>query len=317
MKLITAEDIAAAANTLDGRVRRTPVVELAAAGFGNNIAGKFEHWQRTGTFKARGALLSIDALDKSQREAGVTAVSAGNHAIATAFAAREAGVSAHVVMTASANPLRVQRCRDLGAFVEIAGSVHAAFDRVAAIQRDAGRAFIHPFDSREMLLGSATLGAEIVAQCPDVERVIVPIGGGGLAGGLAAAIKLLRPECQVIGVEPDGAASMQLSLRCGEAKTIDEVKTIADSLGAPYARPYSFAHCARFLDRVDTVSDSELRRAMQRLHDSLGFAVEPACAASTAWLERYGNSADGRRTVLLFCGSNIDVGSVASLLVDV
>ncbi|MEM1263629.1 MAG: pyridoxal-phosphate dependent enzyme [Pseudomonadota bacterium] len=312
--LITADEIAAAAQALNGRIHRTPVVDLSPMRLGRHVAGKFEHWQLTGTFKVRGALLSVDALDARQRPAGVTAVSAGNHAIATAYAAREARVSAHVVMTASANPLRVSRCRELGAVVEIAGSVHDAFDRVAAIQRDEGRAFVHPFNSRQMLLGSGTLGAEILAQRPDVGRVVVPIGGGGLAGGIATAIKLKRPDCEVIGVEPDGAASMQRSLQLGEAVTLEEVTTIADSLGAPHAAALSFAHCASALDRVDTVTDDELRRAMRTLHDTLGFAVEPACAATTAWYERYADKNDSTMTVLLFCGSNIDVASVNTLL---
>ena len=321
--LLSIDEIVAARQALGSRVRTTPLVDLAGSALGEALPGKatfakFEHWQRTGTFKFRGALLSIDALDAAGRAAGVTAVSAGNHAIATAAAAEVAGVSARVVMMRSANPLRVARCEAHGAVVEFADDVHAAFERVAAIQRDEGRALIHPFDSRAMLLGSGTLGLEMLEQCPAMECLVVPVGGGGLIGGIAAAVKQRRPDCRVIGVEPTGADSMRRSLAAGSPCSLDAVRTIADSLGAPFAMDRSFAHSQAFVDDVVLVSDDDLRGAMRRLRDELGLVVEPACAATTAAaLGPLADDLTGRTAVLLFCGSNIDTASADALLSSV
>ena len=320
LSLISADEIAAARSALAGRVLPTPTVDLGGSDLvaGSEAAcvvAKFEHWQRTGTFKIRGAILSIDALSDDAREAGVTAVSAGNHAIATAAAAALYGISARVVMTRSANPYRVEQCRSYGAEIEFADTVHQAFELAESIQQNEGRAFIHPFDSRQMLLGSATLGAEMVEQCAAADTVIVPVGGGGLIGGVAAAVHALAPACRVIGVEPTGADSMQRSLAAGRPVTLDSVATIADSLGAPFAMEQSFAYSQAFVERVVTVSDGELRTAMRRIYDTLGFIVEPACAATTAaLLGPLASEVSGQRVVLVYCGSNIDVGSAHAIL---
>ena len=182
------------------------MVEAALAP-GTRVLLKLELLQCTGSFKARGALINVLRLGPDERRRGVCAVSAGNHAIATAYAASCLGISARVVMPASANPLRIARCRLYGAEVELAPDIHAAFRRLEEIQAADGRSLIHPFEGPEVALGTGTLGLEWLEQAPDLEAVIVPIGGGGLAAGLSAAIKLLKPGCEVIGVEPFGADS--------------------------------------------------------------------------------------------------------------
>ena len=271
------------------------------------IHGKLEFLQRTGTFKSRGALATILGFDAGQLEAGVTAVSAGNHAIATAFAAQALGTTAKVVMIKSASPVRVEACREYGAEVVLADDVHSAFDLAEEIRQKEGRSFVHPFEGPYVARGTGTVGLEICEQLDDFDVIIIPVGGGGLCAGISSAVKQIRGRTTVIGVEPEGANSMQLSFASGQPESIDKVETIADSLGAPFAAPYSFALCKQYVDELVVVSDDEIRAAMGMLYRHQKFAVEPACAATTAAL--FGPLKDrfaGAKVVLVFCGSNID-----------
>jgi threonine dehydratase len=248
---------------------------------------------------------------------GVTAVSAGNHAIAVAYAAGVLGTTAKVVMPKSASPFRVAKCRELGATVDLVEDVHRAFERVKEVEQQEGRTFVHPFEGPRTALGTATLGLELVEQVPDVEAVVVPIGGGGLCAGVAAAVKLAWPSCRVYGVEPEGADSMRRSFEAGTPQAIDAVRTIADSLGAPHAAPYSFGLCRRYVDELVLVSDDALRGAMRLLFASAKLAVEPAGAAATAAL--IGPLKDrlaGKRVALIVCGANIDAATFSRHLAD-
>jgi len=272
-------------------------------------------FQRTGSFKARGALVNMLMLTESERARGICAISAGNHAIAAAFAAHSAGVSAKVVMKAGAMPFRIEQCRRYGAEVELAPDVHAAFRRVHEIQEKEGRALIHPFEGLRTSAGTATLGLEFIEQAPDLDAVIVPIGGGGLASGVSTAIKLIKPACEVFGVEPFGADTMYRSFQSGKPESLDRLDTIADSLAAPYALPISFALCRASIDEIVRVSDAEMIAAMRFLLAHAKLAVEPAGAAATAALlgplrERLA----GRRVGLIVCGSNIDAATFAQLV---
>ena len=295
-------------------VVRTPLIRCAGIedllDDGTTVFGKLEFLQRTGTFKARGALAVLKSLDSQQLAAGVTAVSAGNHAIATAFAAKAAGTSAKVVMMASANPYRIDACRAYGAEVVMADDAHSAFELASQIQADEGRFLVHPFEGEAIATGTGTLGVEICEQCKEFDTVIVAVGGGGLIGGIANAIRLLRPDCEIIGVEAEGADSMHRSLQAGEPVAIEKVDTIADSLGAPFACPYSFELCKRFVDRMAMITDLSMREAMGVLFEHMRIAVEPACAASLAALMGpLREETRGKRVVLVFCGSNIDWAS--------
>ena len=248
---LTLQEIQEAAAKLAGRVVRTPVHRLRSAeldealGIATELHLKLELLQLTGTFKARAALLNVLALSAGAHSRGVTAISAGNHAIAVAFAAAAAGVSAKVVMIATANPLRVALCRSYGAEIVFAPDAHAGFATVERIAAEEGRTFIHPFEGRTTALGTATLGLELCEQVAGLEAVIVPIGGGGLCAGVASAVKLLAPNCEVIGVEPFGADSMYRSFAAGEPRPIERVATIADSLGAPMRCPSRSNYVAR------------------------------------------------------------------------
>lgn len=308
---INIDDVRALRDSLGDQVVRTPVLRSIALeneiGGNTRIFSKLEFLQRTGTFKARGALATVKSLSDEQRAAGVTAVSAGNHAVATAYAARASGTSARIVMIGTANPARIAACEVFGAELVLVDDIHEAFTVAERIRREENRYFVHPFEGPAVATGTGTVGLEICEQVDDFDAVLVPVGGGGLIAGVANAVKQLRPGAAVIGIEPQGADSMHRSFAAGEPRSIDEVRTIADSLGAPFAMPFSFELCRRNVDKLALVDDVQLRAAMGWLYRHMCIAVEPACAATTAALMGpLREELRGRSVVLVFCGSNID-----------
>ncbi len=297
---------------------KTPVWQLqtdrldAFLGTSAEVILKLELFQRGGSFKPRGALAVMQALSHDELTRGVTTVSAGNHAIAVAYAAGVLGSSAKTVMPRSANPARIKRAEEYGAEVVLCDDVHEAFEKVRAIERDEGRSFVHPFDGPLTALGTATLGAELCEQAPNLDAVIVPIGGGGLCAGVAAAVKQLQPGCAVYGVEPEGADSMTRSFAAGTPQSIDRVRTIADSLGAPHAAQYSFELCRRNVDDIVLVDDDDICSAMALLFAEMKLAVEPAGAAAMAAVSGPLRSRlQGKRIALIVCGANIDIETFA------
>jgi threonine dehydratase len=317
----TLEEISAARARLADHVLQTPVwrwrgdeVERMA---GTQPLLKLELFQHAGSFKPRGAMAVMLGLSPEQLARGVTAVSAGNHAMAVGYAARALGTTAKVVMPRTANVARIDGCRAYGAEVVLVDDVHQAFARAKEIEETEGRTFVHPFEGPLTVLGTATLGLELCEQAPDLDAVIVPIGGGGLCAGVAAAVKQKLPHVKVFGVEPEGADTMHRSFRSGRPERIDAVRTIADSLGAPYAAPYSFALCRRFVDELVLVNDDQLRAAMRLLFRGAKLAVEPAGAAATAALcgplrERLAKKNVG----VIVCGANIDAKTFGALIAE-
>ena len=317
----TLDELRRARIRLGERVLETPVwrwrgreIEQALGGR-TEVILKLELFQYAGTFKPRGALLNMLALDPVDLRMGVTAVSAGNHAMAVGYAAGVLGSSAKVVMPRTANPARVEGCKQYGAEVVLTADVHQAFKEVHRIEREEGRSFIHPFEGKRTVLGTGTLGLELARQVEDLDAVVVPIGGGGLCAGVAAAIKLAQPECRVFGVEPEGADTMHRSFASGSPQSIDRVDTIADSLAAPHAAPYSFSVCSHFVDDLVMISDEQIRAAMALMFRDAKLAVEPAGAAATAALlgplrERLAD----KRVGIIVCGANIDAQSFSRLI---
>ena len=261
LRVPTAEEIAALHTAQTNEVVHTPVWDWLDPererlfGPHSRTSFEFELLQRTGSFKYRGALAVMRAELERARANGVVAVSAGNHAIAVACAARSLDVDAKVVMLAHSNPRRVAACRDYGARVELIANVHAAFAEARRMEREEGRVFVHPFNGVHTVMGTATLGLEIIRALPRLDLMVVPIGGGGLAAGVALAIKQLRPECRVVGVEPVGADSMSRSFAAGQAVALDRLDTIADSLAAPHAEAYTYAICRDHIDRIVRIED--------------------------------------------------------------
>lgn len=310
--MINMNAIVAAEQKLSGRIIRTPSVDVRQTGLeellpeGSSVTMKLELFQKAGSFKARGSLLSIEALSPEQRDIGVVAASGGNHALAVAWAARTMGTSATIAIPKTADPVRVEGCRKLGADIVLCKSIHEAFDTMHEIEETEGRAVIHPFEGAQMSLGSATCGKELFEAAPDVEVVILPVGGGGLISGMSAAIKLLNPEVEVYGVEPFGADTLYRSFQAGTPQSIDKVETIADSLGSPTALPYSFGLAHQYVDEVVRVSDDELRSSMRVMNSAMKLMPEPACAASLAGaLGPLRDRCEGKKVGLLACGSNI------------
>lgn len=316
--------IRAVASAIAEHVIRTDTVPwpvpLAGGGPDLQLFVKLELLQRTGSFKARGA---VNATSHAIRAAqgkpfpGVTAFSAGNHAIAAAYAANVLGTSAKVVMPRSANAFRQQRCLAYGAELVFGDSISDLIEIVENIQAEEGRCLIHPFEGVHTLEGTATVGLELCDDIPHLDAVIVPVGGGGLIAGLAAAVKQMQPDCQVIGVEPAGANGMQQSLRQHSPMKRVVVETIADSLGAPMHAPLSFSLVEQFVDRMVSVTDEQLRAGMRLMFSDLKLAVEPACAASLAALHGpLANTLQGKRVALIACGSNIDLASWHQLVAE-
>lgn len=298
-------------------IRVTPVWQWHSRCFakGTEVFLKLELLQHTGSFKPRGALTRMFALTAEQRARGVTAVSAGNHAAAVGYAAGVLHTTAKVVMPQNADPARVALCRSYGAEVVLVQNVHAAFTVAAQIAAAEERVLIHPFEGPEIALGTATLGLELYEQCPALQAVVVPIGGGGLCAGVAAAMKQLNPDCQIFGVEPYGADTMFRSFASGKPESIAAVTTIADSLGAPYAAPYSFALCRRFVDALVRVDDEMICAALYLLFREMKLAVEPAGAAATAaLLGPLREQLAGRKVGVIVCGANLAAATFAGHL---
>ena len=316
MDVPSVAEMRVAAKTLEPYVLRTAIqpwhgVQLEELlGAQTPLTLKLELFQRTGTFKVRAAMLNVLALNEHEREHGVTAVSAGNHAIAVACAAKRCGVSAKVVMLATANPLRVAAAKAYGAEVVIAPDGRAAFALAEDIRKVEGRTFVHPFDGRNVVLGTTGVGVEFLDQAPDLDAIVVAIGGGGLMSGVAAAVKQMKPSCLVYGVEPTGADVMSRSFRAGAAQRMDRIDTIADSLAPPMTTEATYKLCKRFVDDIVTVSDDAICSALALLYREAKLAVEPAGAAATAAvLGPLAARLRGIRTGIVVCGANIDSDS--------
>jgi threonine dehydratase len=314
--LTTRDDVEAAARRLQGRVHRTPVMTARSLAdqLGCELLLKAELFQRTGSFKPRGALNKVLQLDDDARRRGVVSLSAGNHAAALAYAAREVGTTALVVMPASASQVKVAATEAYGGRVLLTeGNL---LDVCLEEQAAGDLTLVHPFDDRAVIAGAGTVGLEILEQVDHVHTVVVPVGGGGLISGVAAVLKATRPAVTVIGVEPRGANAMTLSLRSGHPETITPA-TVADGLAAPFAGTHTLAHVQAFVDEVLEVDDDDIGRAFRLLTSRAKLAVEPSAAAGLAAVMRWPDRFADRRVVAVVTGGNVDPQVAARLLTDV
>ena len=304
---------------LAGSIIHTPLTLLASPTVANRLASdqvflKLECYQHTGTFKARGALSVARAIPEKDQTKGVTAASAGNHAIAAAWAARQLGMSAKVVMQTTANPFRVAMAKGQGAEIIMKEGGIAAIGEAERLSHDEERTFIHPFEGLNTTLGAAGVGLEIIDALPNLEAVVVSVGGGGLISGVAAGIKLVNPNCRVYGVEPEGADSVSQSLAAGQPITLDKVDTIADSLGPPFSLPYGLSVIKQFVDDIITITDDQILAGLVVFQEEGNLAVEPAAgAAIAAALGPLRERLQGKQTAVLVCGANIDAKTYTTL----
>jgi threonine dehydratase len=304
---------------LMGDVHHTPLVHSRTL---SRVAGrpvylKCENLQRTGSFKVRGALNRMRALTEDERARGVITISAGNHAQAVAWAAASAGVASTVVMPERASLTKVRASREYGAEVILHGNPGEAFRRAFELAEERRLAFVHPFDDPHVVAGHASCMLEVLEDLSDVASVVVPIGGGGLASGIAAATAVAAPHVGVWGVEPEGAAAMHRSFELGRPVQLESVQTVADGLAAPMAGGLNFELLRRHARAVVRVTDDEIVRAMRLLLERTKLLVEPAGAAGLAALleGRIPPDGDGPVVVIL-SGGNVDLTLLARLLTE-
>jgi threonine dehydratase len=305
--VISLDDVERARATIAGRVHRTPTFSSRALG----ASLKAELFQKTGSFKARGVLNRMAALTPEERTRGVITWSAGNHAQAVAWAAAHDGVDALVVMWQGANPLKVEATRGYGAAVDLEASGPAeAHERLLEIVEETGRVFVHPFDDPFMVAGHGTLALEILEDVPDVETVVVPVGGGGLIAGIVLG---LAGRARVVAVEPEGAATLAVALEAGHSVPV-QPKTIADGLAAPFAGELPIKLCRGVVESV-LVADDEIAAAMRYVYTRAKLACEPAGAAAAAAILAGKVKSDGA-IVAVVSGGNAAPQQTAAILAE-
>jgi len=316
--MLSLSDVHAARERVDGVARHTPLERSRTFSemSGADVRLKLENFQRTGAFKIRGAMNRVATLSDAEREAGVVTASAGNHAQGVALAAQRAGVDATVVMPKFAPVSKVKATRGYGASVRLEG---VDYDEAQAyaheLERDEGRTYVHAFDDPVVMAGQGTLGLEIVDDCPELDTVVVPIGGGGLISGVAVAIKEQLPDVRVVGVQAEGAASAAKSLEAGEVTAIDSVDTIADGIATRAVGEATLDVMAEHVDEVVTVDDREIALALTLLLERAKTLVEGAGAvALAAVLSEAFEYDDGETVVAALCGGNIDLNRLGTVV---
>jgi len=315
--LVQPDSIRDAAQLMRGVAVRTPLLPAywISEATGAEVRLKCENFQPIGAFKIRGAFTMVARLPEDARRRGVITYSSGNHGQAVAFAARHFGVPAVVVMPANAPEIKREGARRLGAEVVLEGTTSLERQqRAEAIAAERGLVVIPPFDHPDIIAGQGTVGLEIAEDWPDVDAVLVPVGGGGLVSGIAAWIKHHRPECRVIGVEPVGADAMRRSLDAGEPVTIESRPSIADGLLPVRPGDLTFAHTRALVDDVVTVSDDAIAEATRGLITRSRLYVEFSGAATAAALLSGAWRGDARRIALVVSGGNLDARRASALL---
>lgn len=306
---VTLDDIRAARETIGELIRPTPLEFSRAVSekVGTDVYLKCENLQRAGSFKIRGAYTRLARLSEEEKERGVVAASAGNHAQGVALAATTLGIKSKVYMPVGAAMPKLNATRAYGAEIEQVGAtLDEAIVEARAYAEQTGAVFISPFDHADIVAGQGTCGLEILEQCPDVGTVVVSLGGGGLLAGIATAVKAQRPEVMVIGVQAEQAAAYPMSLAAGRPIPAEKMATMADGIAVGCPGDVPFEIVRRLVDRVDTVSEASLSRAMLMLLEHSKLVVEPAGAAGVALLNESADRSWNGPIVVVLSGGNID-----------
>src|SRR5919106_3636584 len=314
---VTLDDVRAAAVRIAPYIHRTPLFDSATLSrlTRTKLGLKAENLQRTGAFKARGALNAVLRLSAEERERGVVTLSAGNHGQGLAYAAKIAGVRCVVFMPQNAVPTKVAAVKEYGAEARFAPSMETVFAAMDEYRDAYGLHYVHPFGDPDIIAGQGTVGLEILEDSPEVDTIAVCVGGGGLLSGIAVAAKAIKPEVRIVGVEPEGAPVVTRSLVAGYPVTIEKITTIADGLAAPFAAPTSQRLIERLVDDVVIVTDDEILAALRLLLERTKLLVEPAGAAATAaLLTGRAGAASGSRVVATLSGGNVDFEKLKRLL---
>jgi len=305
--VIRRAEFISAQRTIAGQVHRTPLISSTMLGKRNNVHLHFkaETFQKTGSFKPSGSINKLYHLAKEKREKGVITISSGNHAQGFAYAASTWGIPAHVVMPHTTPPNKISAAKRYGAHVVLADG--DLLETALAIQKEHALTMVHPFDDPHIVAGHGTIGLEIMEDLPNVDAVFVPVSGGGLISGVAAAIKLHKPKVKIVGVEPTGAAAMRQSLQQGVPVHLNKMDTIAEGLAAPFVGELNLALVQRYVDELVLVSDDEMLEALFLILESCKILTEPAGAAGfAALLFNKAKIPMGSEVVCILSGGNID-----------
>ncbi|MGB3329508.1 MAG: threonine/serine dehydratase [Thermomicrobiales bacterium] len=314
---VTLDDVEAARTRVMPHLHRTPLLSSATLGrmSKTDLWLKAETFQRTGSFKARGALNALLQMTDEERQRGVITLSAGNHGAALAFAAAQTGTRAVVFVPETAVPTKIEAIRGYGAECRFAPTMEGLFAAMDAYRQEQGLTYIPPFAHPDIIAGQGIVGLEILEDLPEVEAVVVPVGGGGLISGIALAIKAMRPQVRIVGVEPTGAAIVSRSLAAGSPLQDAAPKSIADGLCAPFAAPLTQSIIGQYVDDLVLVSDDEIAQALGLILERCKILVEPSGAAGVAaLLAGKAGVAPGAKTVAILSGGNIDRARLKSLL---
>jgi threonine dehydratase len=312
--MITIDDIRSARERIAGRVKRTALVSSQALSsrIGADVYLKLELFQKTGSFKVRGAFNKVLSIPEAQRGRGLVAVSGGNHAQAVAYAGRELGLPAVILMPQKTPRNYIEATQGYGAEVILVPNTTEAFQRVAAYEGD-GWTSVHPFDDPLVMAGQGTVGLEIMEDFPGVTDVFVSIGGGGFIGGIATAVKSLKPACRIWGVETEGADTMAQALAAGHPVHLPVITSIARTLGAPSVSDRTLAITQKYVESVTVVPDVEAVRSLRFLLERAKVLTEPAASCTLAAAERLRNQfTPASKIVLVLCGGNVAVDDLSS-----
>lgn len=309
------EKIKEAASVISGITKKTELIHSAVFSMesGNDIYLKPENLQLTGAFKIRGAYYKISCLSRDEKKRGLIASSAGNHAQGVALAAQMQGVKATIVMPKTTPLIKVEATKNFGARVILTGDCYdEAYNEARRLEKEEELVFIHPFDDYDVMAGQGTIGLEILESLEDVHSIIVPIGGGGLIAGIASAVKALRPDVKIIGVEPDGARAMTDSIFKNKIQTLDKVDTIADGVAVKTPGSRTFSIIKDLVDDIITVSDAELMESFLLLLERHKLIAENSGVLSLAALNKL--KIRGEKIVPVISGGNIDVVTISSMI---
>jgi len=312
---LSINEIRQAAERIKPHVRRTPLIDsrLLTERLGTNVYLKLELLQKTGAFKARGAFNKMLALTDEQKKCGIVAVSAGNHAQAVAYAARALGQKALILMPDTTRQNYLDKTRAFGAEIKLFPTIADAFAAAEEYQAE-GRVYVHPFDDPFVIAGQGTIGLEILEDVPDVTDVVVSIGGGGLSGGIALAVKTLKRDVNIWGVETKGADSMAQALAAGTIVELPAITSIARTLGAPSVGRLTFELAKKYFRSVTVVDDKEAVAELFYLLDKIKVLAEPAASCTLAAAERLKENFDKKsKVVLVLCGGNIGLDDLCNL----
>ena len=313
--MLTIESVYHASNILLPVVRRTDIIYAPKLSAYAGVYLKTENLQVTGSFKIRGAYYKINELTTLQKANGVVACSAGNHAQGIAMAAQKNNIKALICLPSCAPISKIKATQSYGSKVcLVPGTYDDAYKKAVSLRDEHGYTLVHPFDDESVIAGQGTIALEILNQLPDVEAIVVPVGGGGLISGIAFTAKTLKPSVEIYGVQAEGAASMLASLRAGKITELPSVSTIADGISVKKSGRLTFEICSKYVDDIVTVSDEEISSAIVTLIEQHKLVAEGAGAVAVAAIMFGKLNLQGKKTVCLISGGNIDLSTLSKII---